>query len=337
MSRRDCGLVLAGYRVCDSERRVDRLLARLCEQELLEQTGRGRTANFKITDLGRKRLRVFRPSTNWEKPWDGQWRVFMFDLPAGQGKSRQVLWRALRDQKLGLLQRSVWIWPHEIESYLREVIQAHVMPECFCGFRAASLFLCSDPELVETAWDFETISRGTRRNTPASRALGSPRAGTTRYHHGQIHTLRCNKPQLLIPQGAPEDLAAFPLARRQIKHEHPPLPIPRLLPVRARTKHAQPFAAEIGDFEITITQPVSSSRTPARITAPAADQRAVHCHRRDTRPAPGPQSRRDNISNPHQNNSNANSPCKRMRFLYRTELRPARQTLPIHRYNCNLK
>lgn len=158
-SRRDCGLLLAGYRVCEGERRVERLLARLEQQKLLERTGRGKKATFTITDRGRRRQRVNRPSDYWNRSWDGQWRVFFFDLPSHRTKDRQVLWRALRDAKMGLLQRSVWIWPHEVEPLLQDVIQAHGIPECFCGFRATSLFLSDNQEVISVAWDFEAIDR----------------------------------------------------------------------------------------------------------------------------------------------------------------------------------
>jgi DNA-binding transcriptional regulator PaaX len=159
LSRRDCGLILAGYCRCEGDKRLDRLLEGLRRQKLLEQTGRGSAAKFAITDIGRKRLRVERVAEHWDHAWDGQWRAFLFDLPAQRTKERQILWRALRASKLGLLQRSVWIWPHDVEAYLREVIQGHGIPECFCGFRASSLFLCDNTEVVHTAWDFEEIRR----------------------------------------------------------------------------------------------------------------------------------------------------------------------------------
>jgi DNA-binding transcriptional regulator PaaX len=157
LSRRDCGLILAGAYGCKGDRQLDRLIERLRRQKLLEQTGHGSAAKFAITDIGRKRLRVETPTEHWNHPWDGQWRAFLFDFPSTRTKERQMLWRALRSAKMGLLQRSVWIWPHEVEPYLRAVIQGHGIPECFCGFRASSLFLCDNVEVVRTGWNFERI------------------------------------------------------------------------------------------------------------------------------------------------------------------------------------
>jgi hypothetical protein len=51
-SRRDCGLILAGLRVCDSDRRANQLLSRLERQRLIERQQRGQHARFRITETG---------------------------------------------------------------------------------------------------------------------------------------------------------------------------------------------------------------------------------------------------------------------------------------------
>jgi DNA-binding transcriptional regulator PaaX len=65
----------------------------------------------------------------------------------------------LRSRNLGLLQRSVWIWPHDLTQILREIIQVKGLPENFCGFTAPELFLCTHAEVVATAWNWEEITR----------------------------------------------------------------------------------------------------------------------------------------------------------------------------------
>ena len=158
-SRRDCGLILAGYRVTDSERRANQMLDRLAQQRLLKRVGRGQDARFSITTDGQQRTAVAEPTPSWNRRWDGQWRVVGYDLPETRRKDRLVLWQALRARKLGLLQRSMWVWPHDLEPILVDVIHAKGIPECFCGFEAHRLFLCNDAEVVLAAWDFEEISR----------------------------------------------------------------------------------------------------------------------------------------------------------------------------------
>jgi len=187
VSRRDCGLILAGYRQTSGGRRVAQLLERLQHERLIARLGRGRTAQFTITAAGKQRVTQINPASGWEQPWDGKWRVFSFDVPAGRRKDRQMLWRALRENKLGFLQRSVWIWPHEVEPVLRQIVEARNIPECFCGFEASRLFLCDTPEVVATAWDWEEI--GHRHTTYLRQLTATPRAVETAADLGALARL----------------------------------------------------------------------------------------------------------------------------------------------------
>ena len=156
-SRRDCGLILAGFRQTASDRQLERLLDRWRQQQLIDRTGRGRTARFRITDKGRQRAQALDPVAEWDRRWDGNWRVFSFDLPESRRKDRLRLWRHLRTARFGFLQRSVWVWPHDVESALREMVEARGVPECFCGFEVSRLFLCDAAEIVVSAWDWRKI------------------------------------------------------------------------------------------------------------------------------------------------------------------------------------
>ncbi len=177
LSRRDCGLILAGVHSCPSSRRIDALLRRLEEEQRLTRTGRGRRARFAITPQARPPPRAS-PAALWSRPWDGRWRVFCYDLPELRRRDRLLLWRALRAEKLGFLQRSLWIWPDDLETRLRQIVKAEGIPECFCGFRCDSVFLSSDAEVVKAAWDWKEIGRAhdAYRQAGASEASRTARA-----------------------------------------------------------------------------------------------------------------------------------------------------------------
>lgn len=159
-SRRDCGLILAGLRQCESDRQAHQLLTRLERQQLVKREGRGQTARFVITEAGAKRSAPLDVVRHWDAPWDGKWRVFTYDLPEKRRTERVLLWRALCAQKLGLVQRSIWVWPHDVEPLLQGTLHATGIPECFCGWVCDGLFLCTHSELVAVAWDFDKISEG---------------------------------------------------------------------------------------------------------------------------------------------------------------------------------
>ncbi len=151
--------LLAGYDEFEHRRQVDRLLHRLQQRKLVARSRTGRQVFYRLTAAGAKRLPVDSPHRAWDRKWDRVWRVFTFDVPEARRKDRVRLWQALRAHKLGLLQRSVWIWPHNVEPILASIIEAEGVPECFCGFEVRRLFLCSDREVVESSWDFEEIGR----------------------------------------------------------------------------------------------------------------------------------------------------------------------------------
>jgi DNA-binding transcriptional regulator PaaX len=150
--------LVLGYDGYGELRRARQLAERLQQRTLISPTGKRRDA-FVITATGAERRRLLDPVAAWQTPWDGAWRVLTFDLPETRRKDRKRLWQALRARKLGLLQRSVWVWPHNLQPILRAVMEVEGLPECFCGFTAKELFLCTTTELVQTAWPWEEISR----------------------------------------------------------------------------------------------------------------------------------------------------------------------------------
>ena len=121
--------------------------------------GRGAQTRFTITPKGRQHCAMPDPYDRWWMGWDQQWRLITFDVPEARRRDRVTLWRELRARRLGLLQRSVWIWPHSVEKILHDVIRATGGPECFAGFECSRVFLCTNTDLVRTAWDFDAIHR----------------------------------------------------------------------------------------------------------------------------------------------------------------------------------
>jgi DNA-binding transcriptional regulator PaaX len=156
-TRRDFALVLAGVRKTSSGRELDRLLDRWRQQQIITRIGRGRNVQFRITDKALDRIHGTSPDAEWDRCWDGKWRVFSFDLPLRDRKERIRLWRHLRVARFGFLQRSVWVWPHDVEASLRHMVEAHGVPECFCGFEVDRLFLCDNRDVVTSAWEWEQI------------------------------------------------------------------------------------------------------------------------------------------------------------------------------------
>ena len=173
-----CNL-LAGYEEYAHRPENRAAFYQLERQRFLERNGRGTCATYRITAEGVRRAQVTEPHDAWDRPWDGAWRVVIFDLPEERRQDRQMLWRALRARKLGLLQRSVWIWPHPLPPVLGDdVIEAQSVPERFCGFTARELFRCTHAEVVACAWDWVEIASRQANYRHHPTLSGNPIAAT---------------------------------------------------------------------------------------------------------------------------------------------------------------
>jgi len=70
------------------------------------------------------------PQTCWDRRWDQKWRLLAFDIPAKPFARRQKLWRWLKQNRLGLLQRSLWVSTKpldEIRNLFQEAANSHTL------------------------------------------------------------------------------------------------------------------------------------------------------------------------------------------------------------------
>ncbi|MBM3888447.1 MAG: hypothetical protein FJ388_04900 [Verrucomicrobia bacterium] len=146
----------AGY---DHRASASRLVNRLQQEQLIRRTRSGKTMEFAITEKGWARLRDSDPERGWQRAWDGNWRAITFDVPETRRKDRELLWKALRARKLGFLQRSIWVWPHDLQPIVKDIIRVEGLPECFFGFTTRDIWLCKHAEIVACSWDWEEINR----------------------------------------------------------------------------------------------------------------------------------------------------------------------------------
>src|SRR6185369_8453724 len=88
-----------------------RQIATLQRRQLLERdTTFPNDRLYRLSAKGRLHVLGGRdPEERWGRPWDGQWRLVLFDVPAGQNAQRERLRRYLREKGFGYLQNSMWI------------------------------------------------------------------------------------------------------------------------------------------------------------------------------------------------------------------------------------
>jgi len=98
------------------------------------------------------------PEQRWQRPWDGKWRVVLFDLPEKERETRRKLRKKLLASGFGCMQRSAWISPdplHAVALELRpltvDVAHLVLLDAVPCGGEAPA-------EVVRAAWDFNCIN-----------------------------------------------------------------------------------------------------------------------------------------------------------------------------------
>jgi len=136
-------------------------VSRLERQQLLERDANSRDDRlYRLTARGRLHALGGRdPQKQWARPWDGRWRLVLFDVPTGRNAQRERLRRYLRDKGFGYLQQSVWISPDSLVEERQILGGGKSNVESLLLLEALPCAGESDAEIVAGAWDFERINR----------------------------------------------------------------------------------------------------------------------------------------------------------------------------------
>ena len=102
------------------------------------------------------------PIERWARPWDGHWRMVLFDIAEHVHPVRDRFRYVLRQARLGYLQGSVWISPDPLDE-LRNTVRAMTSnPEALLFFQGRPSAGESDSALVDGAWDFSRLAEAHR-------------------------------------------------------------------------------------------------------------------------------------------------------------------------------
>ena len=160
---------------------------RLEERKLIERdANHPKDRLYRLSARGRLHVLGGRdPEERWARPWDGQWRLVLFDVPARENAQRERLRRYLRERHFGYLQNSVWVTPDPLEKERQILSGGRINVESLILLEAKPCAGESDVEIVMGAWDFDRINNhytrylkvleeqpsGTLRNETTAKAL----------------------------------------------------------------------------------------------------------------------------------------------------------------------
>lgn len=124
-------------------------------------TDDGASWALRLTEKGRLLALGGRdPEERWGRPWDGEWRFLMFDIPQGNDRTRRRLYKWLRGNYFGCLQKSVWMSPDpldELDALLNddETSSANlVVMDARPRFRKGE----NNADIAALAWKFDEIN-----------------------------------------------------------------------------------------------------------------------------------------------------------------------------------
>ena len=106
---------------------------RLKKRNLIYAERRGRKIFFALTEEGEREAEKIRLKLEMtkSKPWDGKWRIIIFDVPEKLRGKRDLLRQELIGFGFKQLQKSVWAYPYKLPQEFRDFWkEAGILKHC---------------------------------------------------------------------------------------------------------------------------------------------------------------------------------------------------------------
>lgn len=149
-----------------------RLLNRQLQTGDIEKVVNHDEVYLRLTSVGKERVvRDFPMLSLASKPWDGRWRIVIFDIAETEKNSREFLRDKLRQLGLGMLQESVWITPHDVSVDLREFFESRDLGEAVFVLEVSSILVGDQELLVRKIWNLDDLEEAYREIVKDARKL----------------------------------------------------------------------------------------------------------------------------------------------------------------------
>ncbi len=118
------------------------------------------------------------PERFWNRRWDGRWYLLMYDVPETTRGYRCALEQFFHRERLGCLQKSVWVAARDIRPLFDDLDQAASIRDYAVLVESGAVFGLSPKQMAAKAWDFESLTRRQRAylGAAAQRAATLPAA-----------------------------------------------------------------------------------------------------------------------------------------------------------------
>ncbi len=144
---------------------------------------KGGPPKLELTDEGRQNVSLeIVPELFWNKRWDGRWYVLMYDVPERERRYRDALSRFLKRNRMGLLQKSVFISACDIRPMFYDLDIAAAIAEYANLFEFRTVAGQENMAIVLRAWDFDRLHKNQSAYIKECAARGRQPARAISFH-----------------------------------------------------------------------------------------------------------------------------------------------------------
>lgn len=150
------GFVPRQYKRHNFLKSVERTLETGC----IEKVEKNGEVYLRLTTRGEKRVhRDFSLFSLAKKRWDRKWRIVFFDIEEASRNRRERLRTKLKELGFAMLQKSVWITPHDIGVDFYEFLQASGMSDYVFLIEGETLLAGNPKDLAWKIWHLGDLQK----------------------------------------------------------------------------------------------------------------------------------------------------------------------------------
>jgi len=130
----------------------------MLKTEEIEKVVKNGQPYLRLSNRGKKIItRDFSLIALQNKPWDGYWRIIAYDIPEKYKKTRYLLQQELQSLGFGMMQKSIYISPHDLAEDIQEYLESNHLSDFAFVSVAKRIFGKSNRVLAWEVWDLEKL------------------------------------------------------------------------------------------------------------------------------------------------------------------------------------
>lgn len=125
----------------------------------IEKVEKNGEVYIRLTSQGKQKMVRDFPLLSFQKRrWDKKWRFVIFDIQEVNKNARDGLRKKLKELGFGMIQKSVFISPHDVISDLLEFIENLGLGQCVYAFESSTLAVGDLRGLADKVWKLDVLN-----------------------------------------------------------------------------------------------------------------------------------------------------------------------------------